>query len=97
MGGPCGDKRARSRRATPFFFVQYNRCPMPNSMHGRSEQARVAELKRLLTSRRFDSLESLEDVVDAFLWGTENSDPGHEADGSSGAPEHAPGNVLGRE
>jgi hypothetical protein len=48
---------------------------MPRSAQGLAEEAKVAELKRLIKSRRFESLEILEDVVDAFLWGTEGSQP----------------------
>jgi hypothetical protein len=34
-----------------------------------AREAKLAELKQLLTSRRYDSLEKLEDAVDALLWG----------------------------
>jgi hypothetical protein len=37
------------------------------------QEAKKAELKRLITSRRFESLETLEDAVDACLWGDEES------------------------
>ncbi len=35
-----------------------------------SEQrdAKIAELKRLITAGKYESLEKLEDAVDAFLW-----------------------------
>jgi hypothetical protein len=46
---------------------------MPRSAQGLAEKAKVAELKRLIKSRRYESLETLEDVVDAFLWGAEGS------------------------
>ena len=36
------------------------------------QEAKIAELKRLITSRTFDSLEMLEDAVDACLWGVED-------------------------
>lgn len=36
------------------------------------QEAKIAELKRLITSRTFESLEMLEDAVDACLWGGED-------------------------
>ena len=39
-------------------------------------EAKVAEFKRLITSRHFDSLEMLEEAVEAFLWGEEASGEG---------------------
>ncbi len=37
------------------------------------EEARIAALKRLITSLRRESLETLEDSVDAFLWGRDET------------------------
>jgi hypothetical protein len=37
------------------------------------QETKIVELKRLITSRRFDSLETLEDAVDACLWGDDES------------------------
>jgi len=31
-------------------------------------EAKIAELKRLITTGQYDTLEKLEDAVDAFLW-----------------------------
>jgi hypothetical protein len=42
---------------------------MIHSAHSKSDETRVAELKRLIKSRQFDSLEMLENAVDDFLWG----------------------------
>ena len=33
-----------------------------------AREAKIAELKRLITSGTFETLEKLEDAVDAFLW-----------------------------
>ena len=36
-----------------------------------AREAKIAELKRLITSTHYDSLEKLEEAVEAFLWGEE--------------------------
>ncbi|HEV3136408.1 MAG TPA: hypothetical protein VGZ26_00865 [Pirellulales bacterium] len=33
-----------------------------------AREAKIAELKRLITSGNYETLEKLEDAVDAFLW-----------------------------
>lgn len=33
-----------------------------------AREATIAELKRLITSRTYETLEMLEEAVDAFLW-----------------------------
>ena len=33
-----------------------------------AREATIAELKRLITSRTYETLETLEEAVDAFLW-----------------------------
>jgi hypothetical protein len=49
---------------------------MVRSAEATVQAAKIAELKRLITSRTFESLEMLEDAVDACLWGEEQaSDP----------------------
>jgi hypothetical protein len=45
---------------------------MVRSTEAMFQEAKIAELKRLITSRTFDSLEMLEDAVDACLWGVED-------------------------
>jgi len=40
-----------------------------------AEEAKIAALKRLITSLRCESLETLEDSVEAFLWGSDDSSP----------------------
>lgn len=45
---------------------------MVRSTEATFQEAKIAELKRLITSRTFDSLETLEDAVDACLWGAED-------------------------
>ena len=42
---------------------------MVRSADAAARQAKLAELKQLITSRHYDSLEKLEDAVDALLWG----------------------------
>jgi hypothetical protein len=41
---------------------------MTRSVETAARDAKIAELKRLITSGRYESLEKLEDAVDAFLW-----------------------------
>ena len=44
---------------------------MVRTAEAAARDAKIAELKRLITSRRYDSLEKLEEAVEAFLWGEE--------------------------
>lgn len=37
------------------------------------QRTKIAELKRLITSGAYETIEELEDAVDAFLWGDEDS------------------------
>jgi hypothetical protein len=46
---------------------------MVRSAEANVQEAKIAELKRLITSRTFDSLEMLEDAVDACMWGEEDA------------------------
>lgn len=41
---------------------------MTRSVEAVAREAKIAELKRLITARRYETLEKLEDAVDAFLW-----------------------------
>ena len=51
---------------------------MVRSAEANVQEAKIAELKRLITSRTFDSLETLEEAVDACLWGEEDAQgPAH--------------------
>jgi hypothetical protein len=50
-----------------------------------AREAKIAELKRLITSERYESLEKLEDAVDAFLWADE-----HEVHAEDAARPSAP-------
>lgn len=57
---------------------------MVRSSEATCQEAKIAELKRLITSRTFESLEMLEDAVDACLWGTDDqADAGHASQGAS--------------
>ena len=47
-----------------------------------AREAKIVELKRLITSGNYETLEKLEDAVDAFLWS--------EADRLQTQQEHAP-------
>jgi|GEM_PF-2980378 len=42
--------------------------PMIQSTEVMAREATIAELKRLITSRTYETLEMLEEAVDAFLW-----------------------------
>jgi hypothetical protein len=42
--------------------------PMTQSTEATAREAKIAELKRLITSRTYETLELLEEAVDAFLW-----------------------------
>ncbi|HEX4146965.1 MAG TPA: hypothetical protein VHY91_25935 [Pirellulales bacterium] len=42
---------------------------MVRSAEVAAREAKLAELKQLITSRHYESLEKLEDAVDALLWG----------------------------
>jgi hypothetical protein len=41
---------------------------MTRSAEAVARDAKIAELKRLITAGKYESLEKLEDAVDAFLW-----------------------------
>ena len=41
---------------------------MARSAEAAAREAKIAELKRLITARNYETLEMLEDAVDAFLW-----------------------------
>ena len=45
-------------------------------------EAKIAELKRLITAGKYETLEKLEDAVDAFLWGQEDEQQ------ATGAAQH---------
>jgi hypothetical protein len=44
---------------------------MVRTAEAAAREAKIAELKRLITSTHYDSLEKLEEAVEAFLWGEE--------------------------
>jgi hypothetical protein len=41
---------------------------MSRTAETQAQAAKVAELKRLLATRSFDSLDTLEEAVDALMW-----------------------------
>jgi hypothetical protein len=47
---------------------------MPRSTEAASQAAKVAELKQFITSNRFESLEKLEEAVDALLWADDENE-----------------------
>ncbi len=47
---------------------------MVRSAEAAARESKLAELKRLITTCRYDSLEKLEDAVDALLWGDGDSE-----------------------
>jgi len=55
---------------------------MVRSAEETARETKLAELKRLITTCHYDSLEKLEDAVDALLWGdSEAARPGDEQNG----------------
>lgn len=46
---------------------------MAHSQDVLEQRTKIAELKRLITSRAYETLDELEDAVDALLWGDEES------------------------
>ena len=48
---------------------------MVRSAEAAARESKLAELKRLITTCRYESLEKLEDAVDALLWGDGDSEP----------------------
>jgi hypothetical protein len=47
---------------------------MTRSAEAVSQAAKIAEFKRLITSGSFETLEKLEEAVDAFFWEDEPAD-----------------------
>lgn len=45
---------------------------MVRAIEAAARDAKIAELKRLITSGHYETLEKLEEAVDAFLWGEED-------------------------
>ena len=45
---------------------------MIRSAEGTAREAKIAELKRLITAGTYETMEKLEEAVDAFLWRDEN-------------------------
>jgi hypothetical protein len=45
---------------------------MSRTAESQAQAAKVAELKRLLATRSFDSLDTLEEAVDALMWDDDN-------------------------
>jgi hypothetical protein len=41
---------------------------MSHSAESAAREAKISELKRLITTGKYETLEMLEDAVDAFLW-----------------------------
>ena len=49
-------------------------------------EAKIAELKRVITAGTYETLDKLEDAVDAFLWGESDHGHGLMADSAPGKP-----------
>lgn len=47
---------------------------MTRSAEAAVQAAKLAELKRIITANSFDSVEKLEEAVDAFLWADDELD-----------------------
>jgi hypothetical protein len=48
---------------------------MVRSAEAAARETKLAELKRLITTCHYESLEKLEDAVDALLWGDSETAP----------------------
>ena len=48
---------------------------MIRSVEAAEQREKIAELKRLIASGQYETLEKLEDAVDAFLWAEEREQP----------------------
>jgi len=46
---------------------------MSRTAESQAQAAKVAELKQLLATRSFDSLDTLEEAVDALMWDDEHA------------------------
>jgi len=56
-----------------------------------ADAQKIVELKRLITTERFETLEKLEEAVDAFLWADEEDDPSMQfASRNAALPESRP-------
>ncbi len=51
---------------TPFRMTP--EATMTRSIEAVAREAKIAELKRLITTGTYETQEKLEDAVDAFLW-----------------------------
>ena len=47
---------------------------MTRSIEAATQAEKIAELKRIITTGTFETLEKLEDAVDAFLWAEEDEE-----------------------
>jgi hypothetical protein len=57
--------------------VASGRQQMIRSQEAAAQAARIAELKKLIKTGSFESLEKLEEAVDAFLWRDEDDEVQH--------------------
>jgi hypothetical protein len=57
--------------------VASRRQQMIRSQEAAAQAVRIAELKKLIKTGSFESLEKLEEAVDAFLWGDEDDEVQH--------------------
>jgi hypothetical protein len=51
-----------------FFLPNESEVAMTRFAEAAAREAKIVELKRLITARRYETMEKLEDAVDAFLW-----------------------------
>ncbi len=57
---------------------------MAHCVEAAARDAKIAELKRLITTGTYETLEMLEEAVDAFLWSEQDR---LQADQAPGTPE----------
>ncbi len=58
---------------------------MTRSAEAAAREAKIAQLKRLITTGHYESLEKLEEAVDVFLWSEQDRLQAEQEDDSVGA------------
>ena len=67
MGEPAFAQDARER-VQEKTVLDEPEVAMTSSLEMAARDAKIAELKRLITTGHYETIEKLEDAVDAFLW-----------------------------
>ena len=69
---------------------------MIRSAGATAREAKIAELKRLITAGHYETLEKLEEAVDAFLWREEDQRESSDAVSESDARSPEPNDEIRR-